>query len=129
MNKEIKYFPVEQFVPYIAKLSGGVDIKIDPDEIDKVDRAIASGNFVKVRQGLINPSFLIGIVIDEDRVKWAEEFQEGIIEHNRVNSLPGDFEDQYGKKFHVERKKLIEFKGIPSLGDIFNESNKVKKLT
>jgi len=129
MNKEIKYFPVEQFVPYIAKLSGGVDIKIDPDEIDKVDRAIASGNFARIRQGLLNPSFLIGIIIDEERFKWAKEFEEGIIEHNRVNSQPGDFEDQYGKKFHLERKKLIEFKGIPSLNNIFDESSKVKKLT
>lgn len=57
-----------------AYMSSGPDVKIDPIEMDAVTKGCAAGHFVRVRQGLINPSFLVSIVEDRERkVKFLED--------------------------------------------------------
>ena len=59
---------------YKAVMSNGPEISIDPSELEGVMRGAASGRFIQVRQGLINPSFLISIVEDRERVvKFFED--------------------------------------------------------
>ncbi len=55
------------FVAYKAVMSRGDDVPLDPNEIEAVAKAIATGQLIRVRQGLINPSYLISIVADKDR--------------------------------------------------------------
>lgn len=50
-----------------ATMSKGDDIKIEQDEVDAVIAAVAAGRIVRVRQGIINPSYLISITEDKQR--------------------------------------------------------------
>lgn len=59
---------------YVVELSTKSEVRIDQDEVDKVMGAIAEGSVVAVRKGVINPSYIVGIHIDEDRMRdWARE--------------------------------------------------------
>ena len=53
---------------YKAVMSSKVEIKIDPEEIEIVLNSAAQGRLIKTKQGVINPSFLVAIVEDEDRM-------------------------------------------------------------
>ena len=59
---------------YKAVMSTGDVIRIDGDEIGKVMRGVNGKQAVMVKQGLINPSFLVSVVIDKDRMnkKYAD---------------------------------------------------------
>lgn len=52
---------------YKAVLSTKHEIKIDEDEIDIVLQAVANGQMIRVKQGIINPSYLATIVEDTER--------------------------------------------------------------
>ena len=52
---------------YKAILSTKHEVKLDPNEIDVVMKGAGSGTFIRVRQGLINPSYLVAIVEDTER--------------------------------------------------------------
>lgn len=52
---------------YKAIMSSGDAIRIEHDEIDRLMKAAGAGTFVRVRQGVINPSFLVSIVVDKTR--------------------------------------------------------------
>lgn len=57
-----------------AVLSTGNSIKIDEEEFQKVFLSIQSGMPVLVKQGLINPSFIVSIIPDLKRLKeWRHE--------------------------------------------------------
>jgi hypothetical protein len=73
---------------YIAKMSGNdMSIMIDQDEIEKVIDAINKKQVVVIRQGLINPSFIIGIMLDHKRVReWIEDIARGD-EQKRLNGI------------------------------------------
>lgn len=59
---------------FVVELSTKTRVKIDPTEIDAVLQGIAEGKLVKVKQGVINPSFIVGIVEDtERRVEFLED--------------------------------------------------------
>lgn len=63
---------------YIARLSGEAYVKIDGDEIEKVISGMESGRPILVRHGLINPSYIIGIMEDRDRTReWNDECDRG----------------------------------------------------
>jgi len=64
-------------------MSKGNPIQIDGDEVEKVLRAISNGSVAKVRQGIINPSFFVNIVLDEDRTREFRRAVNDAIEHNR----------------------------------------------
>lgn len=53
---------------YKAVMSSKIEIKIDPEEIDVVLNSAAQGRLIKTKQGVINPSFLVAIVEDEERL-------------------------------------------------------------
>ena len=48
-------------------LSTKAEVQIEPSEVPKVMEAIASGGVVKVKQGIINPSYVVAVVEDEQR--------------------------------------------------------------
>lgn len=50
-----------------AILSTKDEVKLDPGEVDAVMHAAKMGDMVRVRQGLINPSYLVAIVEDKGR--------------------------------------------------------------
>ena len=52
---------------YKAIMSSGDPIRIERDEMDRLLKAAGTGSFVRVRQGVINPSFLVSIVVDKSR--------------------------------------------------------------
>lgn len=52
---------------YKAVLSTKHEVKIDEDEIDLVIQAVADGQLIRVRQGVINPSYLATIIEDTER--------------------------------------------------------------
>lgn len=54
---------------YKAVMSRGDDIKLDAQEIPLVLEQAPLGRLIRVRQGLINPSYLISIVADTDRLE------------------------------------------------------------
>lgn len=86
-------------VAFKAVMSRGDDIPLDPHEIDVLTRGAAAGQFVRVRQGLINPSYLVSIVEDTKRKeKYLDDTR-----HERADSP----------------KRL---KGMAPLKDIFAEA-------
>jgi len=98
---------------YIAKMSAGVDVRIDPDEVDKVFQAMATNNFVKVRQGGINPSFLVALVEDRVRIQAELEKIKNIETNNRYLDAGG-------------KPKI--YKGMEKLRDIFARGEKYNEF-
>lgn len=76
-------------------LSTKHEIQIDPKEVDAVMQAISTGSIVKVKQGIINPSYVVAVVED---VRRKVDF----IEDTRHNP---------------EKRSL----GMRSLNDIFSD--------
>lgn len=67
-------------------LSTKTEVKCDKDEIKKVIEGIKDGGIIRLRQGLINPSFIVAVVSDEERrLKFVEEVN-SIQDHNRQDS-------------------------------------------
>lgn len=95
---------------YKLMLSNGVQIKADEDELDKVKEAIKTGSWGKVRQGMFNPSFLISIVEDTDRLEQLESANEKL---------------ENSKRLHPEKAfpESIKFK---PLKDIFDSKRLLK---
>ncbi len=54
---------------YIAVMSNRDNIKFDQDELDKVAMGMRKGAGIWVRRGYINPSFVVDISLDVDRMK------------------------------------------------------------
>ena len=68
---------------YIVRMSvKNMDIRIDEDEIAKVLKGIQAGAIIKVRQGIINPSFFAGITEDVERVNAYEQELRDILTNN-----------------------------------------------
>lgn len=53
---------------YKIEMSSGTEIKIDQDEVEKIMMAIDKKIPVLLRQGLVNPSFVVAVTPDKDRV-------------------------------------------------------------
>ena len=83
---------------YKIILSNNVEIRIDEDELSAAMNAVSSGSIGKMRQGIFNPSFLVAIVLDQERIK---EYLEKNPTHN------------FGEP--------VEVKAIGNLPDIFDE--------
>lgn len=59
---------------YKAVMSRGDDLKLDPDEVETVMAGAAQGVLIRTRQGLINPSYLVTIIEDKERLaKFLED--------------------------------------------------------
>ena len=83
---------------YKIILSNNISIAIDEDEVSKAIECISTGSVGKMRQGIFNPSFLVAIVLDQERLK---EYHEKNPTYN------------FGEQ--------IEVKPIGNLPDIFSE--------
>jgi len=92
---------------YVVKMSvKNGDVKIDADEVARVIQGIINGQPIKVRQGIVNPSFYVGIYEDVERINGYLQELNGVIANNK------NFESyQIGRK-----EALPEFK---KLSDIF----------
>lgn len=83
---------------YIVKLSNNAEVPIDPDEVQKLLAGVSRGSMVKVRQGLINPSFIVAVVPDKKRI--------------------GDFLQE--TKYSDPETQAKRRAGLHALGDIFD---------
>lgn len=97
-------------------LSTKTEIKCDKEEIKRVIEGIGTGSIIKVRQGLINPSFIVAVVEDtERRLKFVEQVHE-IENHNRQDN-----------EYHSGQNQRRLPQGMKSLKDIFAHTE-LKKL-
>jgi len=61
---------------FIINLSKGDKVKIDEDEMPKFIDGVKKGNIIIFRQGVVNPSFVISITRDTDRMRaYFEDFR------------------------------------------------------
>ena len=99
---------IEKPKAYIVKMSQkGMDIQIDSDEVQQVVSGIVSGQPIKVRKGIINPSFYVGIVEDVERISHYVKTLNEVIANN----------DNHEKFKIGEKKELPKFE---KLNDIFS---------
>ncbi len=107
-------------------LSTKTEVKCDKDEIKKVIEGIKDGGIIRLRQGLINPSFIVAVVSDEERrLKFVEEVN-SIQDHNRQDS-----------EYHGGRNQRRLPSGMKPIKDILAgvqlkalpQGSEVKKLT
>lgn len=58
---------------YKVILSTKTEVKCDKTEIQRVIEGIGTGGIIKLKQGLINPSFIVAVVEDEERrIEFAD---------------------------------------------------------
>ncbi len=89
---------------YRVELSNKSVIQIDADEVELVLKSVAAGKPVKVRQGIINPSYIVCVTEDrERREKFLEDMR------------------------HEPRERLMQ--GMQPLKDILTELPIHKQLT
>lgn len=70
---------------YVARLANDGYVKIDQDEILKVAKAMDEKRTVILRNGIINPSYCIGIMEDRERVReWHDDCNRGFDQGNRA---------------------------------------------
>lgn len=63
--------PIKQ--AFIAEMSNGTKIQLDPDEVVQLADAVKKGSWFRAKQGLINPSYLIDVVPDKQRrLDWQD---------------------------------------------------------
>jgi len=78
MNKEDITFD-----KFIVKTSNG-EIKVDGTEIPKIIEGITSGSIIILKQGILNPSFLVSIIPDEQRVSDIKKMIESVDKQNKL---------------------------------------------
>jgi len=84
-NNSVKVL-IESNPCYKIILSTKTEVKCDKEEIKKVIEGIKDGGIIRLKQGLVNPSFIVAIVSDEERrLKFVEEVND-IQNHNRQDS-------------------------------------------
>jgi len=93
---------------YKVILSTKTEIKCDKDEIQRVIEGITGGSIIKLKQGLINPSFIVTVIEDTDRVSKLVEVVNDVVRHNNQDT------EYHGGK---NQKNLPE--GLKPLADIF----------
>jgi len=87
-------------------MSSKESIKIDEEELQKILEASAGGGLCVVKQGVINPSFIVDIQIDKERMReWTTQCQYG-----------------HGQGEEYDRK------GIPPLNRIYSEGTPIAQL-
>lgn len=69
-TKEITYKRTSAF---LIQRSNGDDIKIDQEELDGVLEGWNKGAIIIVKRGIVNPSFITGVVPDKNRIsEWKK---------------------------------------------------------
>ncbi len=83
------------------------EVIIDQEDFDKITSLISTGQLIKVKQGIINPSFIVAIVPHEMK---AKEIVKGYVDKERgvyietgrelVNPL---VEDKFNNQLKIEK--------------------------
>lgn len=61
---------------YRVILSTKTEVKCDQNEVQRIVEGIGTGAIIKLKQGLINPSFIVAVVEDDERRKdYVEDLQ------------------------------------------------------
>lgn len=107
-NQESARVIVNREKCYKVILSTKTEVKCDKNEIQRVIEGIGTGGIIKLKQGLINPSFIVAVVEDEER---RIEFSEKVYSVDRSNRQ--DLEYHGGKN----QRELPQ--GLTPLKDIF----------
>lgn len=59
---------------FIVEMSTRSIVRIDSDEVTRVLEGIATGSVIRVRQGIINPSYIVSVIQDKERTeKFLED--------------------------------------------------------
>lgn len=66
---------------YEVHLSKGNKVKIDEDDLNKIKENLSS-NFIQVKMGIINPSFIISIIPIEETDSYQEKVYRKIIDES-----------------------------------------------
>lgn len=90
-------------------LSTKTEVKCDKNEIQRVIEGITNGGIIKLKQGLINPSFIVAVIEDEERrTRFVEE----------VNSIAQN--NHQDREYHGGKNQRQLPSGIKPLKDILN---------
>lgn len=89
--------------PYIVQLSNKTDVQIDSDELEKITEGIRTASPIRLKKGIINPSFIIAVI--PDRKRWEDH----------MSMIPGI---QGSEEWEAERSNR-RAKGCTPLHDIF----------
>lgn len=100
---------------YVVWLSTGKNIKIDADELEIFEAAAVSGKVAKVRQGYINPSFFVTVMLDYERLNRLRTRQ---MEITRDNANARDL--------HIGEEKPIPT--LSKLPNLTSQPNKYSRL-
>lgn len=73
---------------FIVVCSGSLRIPVDEDELLKVYQAISSGDPTILRQGWFKPSYFIGVVEDEEKMKRLYDDLKYDIRDGKVTEYP-----------------------------------------
>jgi len=97
---------------FIVNLSRGEKIQIDEDEVPKLVNGIKNGSVIIFRQGIVNPSFIISIVRDMNRMRFFWE-EEKSLEFNKETYPDKKFPKELSMKplqdiFETIKDKLLE---------------------
>lgn len=93
---------------YIIQLSNKTDVEIDQDDFDKFATNSSSGNFIKLKRGLVNPSFVVSIIpiIKEDTkiTKGHIDHEKGVYILDKEETIPYHLADGFTQR----DKQLID---------------------
>ena len=91
---------------YEVILSTKDRIKCDSEELQRVIEVIKTGSIIKVKQAFINPSFIVTIVLDEERYGALRSEVFGVLDNNQ-------------KSIQYNYNSIKRLPGFKSLKDIF----------
>jgi len=80
---------------YKVYLSSGEPVTIDEDDLIKIEQNLSTGNLIRLKKGIINPSFVVLII--------PTRKEEDIEEENRVTE--GYIDEKTGKYILTKDKK------------------------
>lgn len=93
---------------YKVVLSTKVEVRCDQSELHRVVHGIKTSQIIKLKQGLINPSFIVAVLSDEERrLKFVDEVH-SIEQHNSQD-----------REYHGGNGQRRLPSGMKSLRDIF----------
>ena len=106
-------------------LSTKTEVRCDKEEIKRVIAGIKDGGIIKLKQGLINPSFIVAVIEDEER---RLQFVEQVNDIQRHNGQ--DYEYHGGKNQRQLPSGMKPLKNILAGIDLkLPEPDEVKRLT
>lgn len=105
---------------YVVRMSAkNMDIPIDADEVQKVINGILNGLPIKVRRGIVNPSFYVGIVEDVERISSYMRELNDVIAGNK----------QYEQIGIGSKKELPKFTKLADIFEGLQLGSGAKQLT